>query len=235
MKTFTLVLLFSCILSGNSFAQETASEDPFVSLKQDLQLHWPKNRLIRFVFHGHSVPSGYGRAGEVHRYESYPMLFHRNLCEKYNYATIDLAITAIGGENAIRGEARFQEDVLALKPDVVFIDYSLNDRSFGLEKSATAWRSMIEQCQAANIPVVLLTPTPDSHEDILDSSTVLAQHAKQVRGLAKEYDVPLIDSYAAFGERVRDGVKIETYLSQPNHPNKAGNKIVAELIGRLFF
>lgn len=234
MKTFTLLLVTLSSIASESLAQDATVEDTFASLKREMQIHWPKNRLIRFVFHGHSVPAGYGRAGEVHRYDSYPMQFHRSLCERYNYATIDLAITAIGGENAIRGEARFADDVLALKPDVVFIDYSLNDRSFGLEKSSTAWRSMIEQCQAVNVPVILLTPTPDSHEDILDDTTVLAQHANQVRELANEYGVPLVDSYAAFGDRVRRGEKPDDFLSQPNHPNKAGNEIVAELIGRLF-
>ncbi|WP_040771050.1 SGNH/GDSL hydrolase family protein [Novipirellula maiorica] len=234
MKNFVLPVLILSIFAGDGFSQDVAVADPFASLKQEMQIHWPKNRLVRFVFHGHSVPAGYGRAGEVHRYDSYPMLFHRMLCDKYNYATIDIAITAIGGENAIRGDARFEEDVLSLKPDVVFIDYSLNDRAVGLEKAAAAWRSMIEKCQAANVPVILLTPTPDSHEDLLDDSTILAQHAKQVRELAKEYGVPLVDSYAAFREIVQQGNNIESYLSQPNHPNKAGNLIVAELIGRLF-
>ncbi|WP_442508674.1 SGNH/GDSL hydrolase family protein [Novipirellula sp. SH528] len=234
MKKFVLPVLIMVIFAGDGFSQEAEVADPFASLKQAMQVHWPKNRLIRFVFHGHSVPAGYGRAGEVHRYDSYSMLFHRALCDKYNYATIDIAITAIGGENATRGEARFDADVLSLKPDVVFIDYSLNDRAVGLDKAAAAWRSMIEKCQAANVPVVLLTPTPDSHEDLLDDSTPLGQHANQVRELAKEYRVPLVDSYAAFGEIVRQGNKIHSYLSQPNHPNKAGNRIVAELIGRLF-
>ncbi|MCM2372605.1 GDSL-type esterase/lipase family protein [Aporhodopirellula aestuarii] len=215
--------------------EETQPSDPFASLKKEMQIHWPKNRLIRFVFHGHSVPAGYGRAGEVSRYDSYPMQFHRKLCETYNYATIDLAITAIGGENAVRGNARFESDVLSLRPDVVFIDYSLNDRAVGLKATETAWRSMIEKCQAAGVPVVLLTPTPDSHENILDETTILAQHAEQVRKLAREYDLTLVDSYAAFRKLVDDGENIDDYLSQPNHPNKAGNRVVAELIGPWFW
>ncbi|MFG0288905.1 MAG: GDSL-type esterase/lipase family protein [Rhodopirellula sp. JB044] len=215
--------------------EEPKPSDPFASLKKEMQIHWPKNRLIRFVFHGHSVPAGYGRAGEVSRYDSYPMQFHRKLCETYNYATIDLAITAIGGENAVRGNARFESDVLSLRPDVVFIDYSLNDRAVGLKKTEAAWRSMIEKCQAAGVPVVLLTPTPDSHENILDETTILARHAEQVRKLAREYDLPLIDSYAAFRKLVEGGENIDDYLSQPNHPNKAGNRVVAELIGPWFW
>ncbi|WP_261367451.1 hypothetical protein [Aporhodopirellula aestuarii] len=39
---------------------------------------------------------------------------------------------------------------------------------------------------------MLFTPMPDSHEDILDETTNLARHAKQVRELAEEYGVPLI-------------------------------------------
>jgi len=239
-KSVLSLLLAFCFFTNGLLAQDstqdqaTVAADPFASLKEEMQVRWPKNRLIRFVFHGHSVPSGYTRAGVVRRYESYPMLFHKALCEKYDYATIDIAVPAIGGENAVRGAKRFKRDVLSLHPDVVFIDYSLNDRAVGLERTEAAWRSMIEESHAANVPVVLLTPTPDSHEDILDESTILAQHAQQVRDLAQEYKVPLVDSYAAFRDLVKAGNDINSYLSQPNHPNKKGNEVVAELIGQWF-
>jgi len=36
--------------------------------------------------------------------------------------------TAIGGENSSAGARRFESDVLVHKPDVLFIDYALNDR-----------------------------------------------------------------------------------------------------------
>lgn len=210
------------------------TEQKFDLLKERLQQKWPNNGLVRIVFHGHSVPAGYFQAANVRRFDSYPILFHQQLCKQYDTAVIDVCVSAIGGEASPAGAKRFETEVLNLKPDVVFIDYSLNDRGPGLAAAETAWRSMIEQALAADKIVVLLTPTPDSNEDILSETATLATHAAQVRQLATEYQIPMIDSYAAFKQLVADGNKIDQYLSQPNHPNRAGHEIVAKMIVDLF-
>jgi hypothetical protein len=124
--------------------------------------------------------------------------------------------------------------VLALKPDVVFIDYALNDRGVGLEKAEGAWRSMIDACVQKNVRVVLLTPTPDTRENILDDNATLVAHAAQVRKLAAEYRIPVIDSYAAFRKRAESGADISALMSQINHPNRQGHEIVAGLLDGLF-
>ncbi len=196
----------------------------------ELQKKWPKNRLVRVVCHGHSVPAGYFKTPEVRRHDSYPLLFHKQLCERFQTAPIDVCVTAIGGEKSDAGAERFERDVLSLKPDVVTIDYSLNDRGLGLEKAEVAWRAMIEASLERNILVIVLTPTPDSGESLTDPEAPLAKHAAQVRRLADEYKIPLVDSYAAFQQRVAAGESIESLLSQRNHPNRVGHDIVAELL-----
>lgn len=242
-----VVALATIALSSTSFADDPqrgghqqSDGDPqgmssdFDSLKSELRQEWPRNRTVRFVFHGHSVPAGYFKTPVVRTFDAYPTLFHQQLCERYPTAVIDVCVTAIGGENSVAGAARFEADVLALKPDVVFIDYSLNDRGVGLEKAAAAWRSMIEACIAKNVRVVLLTPTPDTRENILDDNAPLAAHAAQVRKLAAEYHIPSVDSYAAFRERVKSGTDLGTLMSQINHPNRRGHEIVARLLADLF-
>ena len=52
-------------------------------------------------------------------------------------------VTAFGGENSESGAARFEKDVLSHNPDVVCIDYALNDRGLGVERSRRALVSMI--------------------------------------------------------------------------------------------
>lgn len=206
----------------------------FEELVDELQRKWPKNRSIRFVFHGHSVPAGYFKTPVIQRFDSYPMIFQQEMCQAFPTAVIDVAVTAIGGENSQAGEARFQADVMSLKPDVVFIDYSLNDRRIGLQAAKVSWRKMIQSCIAANKKVVLLTPTPDSNEDITDVDSRLAQHARQVRKLGEEFDVPVVDSYAAFQQAVEAGNDVKSYLSQSNHPNRKGHVIVSNLLVSMF-
>ena len=206
----------------------------FDDVKQSLMLHWPKNRIVRFVFHGHSVPAGYFKTPTIRRFDSYPVLFHQELCELYSTAVIDVCTTAIGGENSQSGADRFAEDVLALKPDVVFIDYCLNDRRIGIDKAEQAWRKMIRQALNRKVKVVLLTPTPDSREDILSADSNLAQHARSIRRLGSEFGIPVVDSFEAFRRQVADGADVSSYLSQPNHPNRNGHEVVAGLILDLF-
>ena len=206
----------------------------FPSLMQQLQLKWPKNRTIRIVFHGHSVPAGYFKTPEIRRFDSYPLLFQQQLCQQFPTAAIDVSVTAIGGENSKQGASRFADDVLSIKPDLIFIDYSLNDRSLPLEEVRLYWEVMIVEATQNGIPIVLLTPTPDSREDITNDDSPLQKHADQVKHLGLSYKVPVVDSYGEFQRRVREGADVNSFLSQTNHPNRMGHDIVTQLIMKLF-
>ncbi|TWU49224.1 SGNH/GDSL hydrolase family protein [Rubripirellula reticaptiva] len=232
MQRFPL-LIAGFVLMVTPAVNVFGADPVFDELRVELRKKWPKNRTVRLVFHGHSVPAGYFRDGNVRTFDAYPSLLHRQLCQHFPTAVIDVCVTAIGGENSLRGAKRFKADVLSMRPDLVFIDYSLNDRFAGLDDSEQAWRSMIGEAQDAGVQVVLLTPTPDSNEDISDQATLLAQHADQVRRIAQDMNVPLVDSYDAFRKRVESGTDIDSLLSQPNHPNRDGHEVVAELLVQL--
>lgn len=209
-------------------------ENYFAKIAEEAARLWPANRRITFVAHGHSVPAGYFKTPEIRTFNAYPSLFHQQLAAANPTAMFEMIVTAIGGEESDSGAKRFAEDVLSLKPDVVLIDYSLNDRRLGLESAAAAWRSMIDACRENEVLVILLTPTPDKREDLLDETSPLAQHARQVRKLAAEYELPLVDSYAAFGSLVQQGHDVDEYMSQVNHPNRAGHMVVARVLAELF-
>lgn len=122
-------------------------------------MKWPKNRTINLVFHGHSIPSGYQKTPDVRTFESHPQLVFQGLKNKHPFAVMNCIVTAIGGEDSIAGAARFEKDVLCHQPDVIFIDYALNDRRRPLDEVEAAWKSMIQQAKQRKIPVVLITPT----------------------------------------------------------------------------
>ncbi|MFN3192794.1 MAG: SGNH/GDSL hydrolase family protein [Aureliella sp.] len=230
-----ILLLLPSVAPYTALAQEgiqIARASP--ELMDELVKVWPKNRTVRLVFHGHSVPAGYFKTPEIRRFDSYPHLVQRGLCNRFPTAAIDVSVTAIGGENSSSGAKRFEKDVLAKNPDVVFIDYSLNDRRIGLEDAAKSWEQMIREAKKRGVFVVLLTPTPDTREDILDDESTLEQHRLQVLQLGRKHGVVVVDSYAAFRKQVQAGKPVEEFLSQVNHPNRKGHEIVAGLILRLF-
>ncbi|MBI9015833.1 MAG: SGNH/GDSL hydrolase family protein [Phycisphaerae bacterium] len=198
---------------------------------QELSVKWPKNRSINIVFHGHSVPSGYFATPVVDTFNAYPHLFHVGLKQRYPYSVVNVIVTAIGGENSIKGSKRFARDVLCHKPDVLLIDYALNDRAAGLADAKSAWESMIEQALEKNIKVILLTPSIDVAHVVDKSDEPLNQHAQQIRQLAKKYNVGMVDSLATFDTVLVKGIKTKQLLSNGyNHPNRRGHDLIAEKI-----
>ena len=195
---------------------------------------WPENRTLHVVCHGHSVPSGYFMTPEIRTMKSYPHLLHVALARRFPHAVINVIVTAIGGETSVQGAGRFAADVLPHRPDVITIDYALNDRGDGLEAARRAWTVMIRQAKLAKVPVLLLTPTPDRAASLSDPADSLVQHAAQVRALAAEHGVGLVDSFAVFRRRVERGTKLATLMSSGNHPNLAGHKLVAAELMKWF-
>ncbi len=230
-------VLFSTILfpsKSNTTNNVANSSDYLKDCKLALEKKWPDNRTINLVFHGHSVPAGYFKTPVVNTFNSYPFLLLKELKDLYPYAVINIINTSIGGENSVNGEKRFESEVLVHRPDVLFIDYALNDRSIGLEKSAVAWSSMIEKATKKGIKVILLTPSPDQSINILNSNNDLQKHSAQIKLLANKYGVGLADSYEAFKQKVILGDSLSTYMSQVNHPNEKGNLLIANEILKYF-
>ena len=228
--------LFACatLCAGLLSAAPADPTNYLAAVDAELAKSWPGNRTVQIVCHGHSVPAGYFKTPLVDTFNAYPHLLHRGLKERHPRAVMNVIVTAIGGENSVSGAARFERDVLSLRPDVVTIDYALNDRRVGLEKARTAWTEMITKAKAQNIRVILLTPTGDQSAKLDDPADPLNQHAEQIRRLAAEYEVGLVDSLAAFQQHVQDGGKLVDLMSQVNHPNRAGHDLVTRELLRWF-
>jgi acyl-CoA thioesterase I len=232
---FIPVLFLSLAIHSQTITCNDADRSLYLSdLKSELVKQWPKNRTINIVFHGHSVPSGYFKTPVVNTFSSYPYQFLKKLKEIYPYAVVNVIITAIGGEDSEQGAARFESDVLIHKPDLVFIDYALNDRRIGLERANTAWNKMIKMAIDRKIKVILLTPSPDQKVDFNDPSNELKKHTDQIKQLAKENQTGLADSYQAFDSLYHDKAKLSLYMAQGNHPNEKGNELIANEIIKWF-
>lgn len=203
-------------------------------LKTELKKEWPNNRTINLVFHGHSVPAGYFKTPVVNTLEAYPYQLLRQIKARYPHAVVNVINTSIGGENSQRGEKRFATEVLPHRPDVLFIDYALNDRGIGLGEARKHWESMISEALKRNIKVILLTPSPDQRVDLLAPGNELEQHALQIEQLATAHGIGLADSYGLFKKQVQHGEKVADFMSQVNHPNARGHALIADELMTFF-
>lgn len=201
----------------------------------ELQKQWPDNRNINIAYHGHSVPSGYFATPLVNTFNSYPHLLHKVIKERFPFSCLNVIVTAKGGENSLSGSKRFCTDVLCHKPDIITIDYSLNDLEIGLQASRLNWSRMIEMALENNIKLILLTPSWDkSYFEQNESWTKLVMHAEQVRSLADEYNIGLSDSFNAFKYYINDGGDLTDLLSHINHPNRKGHELITMELAKWF-
>ncbi|MBC7720493.1 MAG: SGNH/GDSL hydrolase family protein [Pedobacter sp.] len=233
MKNKLLLFAVTFFIALIAQSQTPTNNDYLKPVLTDLQKQWPNNRTINFVFHGHSVPSGYFNTPYVNTLKGYPHLTLCYLKERFPCAVVNVIITAIGGEQSEQGAVRFKDEVLTMRPDVLFIDYVLNDRSIGLERARVAWVKMIEEGLINNKKIILLTPSPDMTEDILDNNSPLAKHSDQIRELALFYKIGLVDSYREFKNRCVAGESLSSYMSQSNHPNEKGHQLIFEEIKKI--
>lgn len=228
MKWLFPLLLASCSMVP---AQESPLPAPLLA---ELKKDWPKNRTINLVFHGHSVPAGYHETPEVKPFDSYPLMAMEKIQKANPHAVINAIVTAIGGEDSKKGAARFKKDALSMRPDVVFIDYALNDRRLPEAEVEKSWRSMAKAAKEASVPVVFLTPTGarDVRYDAVDEP--LEIRAAIIRRVAAEEGVLVADVFAAWKAGLKKGVKQDSLLAQANHPNRKGHEIAAKVIAGMF-
>jgi len=201
-----------------------------------LMVQWPENRAVNIVCHGHSVPAGYFATPYVNTFAAYPYLLHKALKQRFHYAVINVIVTAVGGENSQQGAGRFAGEALCHRPDVLTLDYGLNDRQITLQEAERAWRSMIEAALEKDVKLILLTPSWEQSYFLQNEDwEALLPHVSQIRGLAAEYGTGLVDTFALYQRHIDSGGELQDLISYINHPNEAGHKLIANSLAQWFY
>lgn len=226
-------LLLPLLLAGCSVSPVDEPKLP-APLLAELKKEWPESRTINLVFHGHSVPSGYHETPEVRPFESYPLMAMEKIQKANPHAVINAIVTATGGEDSAKGAARFERDVLSMRPDVIFIDYALNDRRLSEGEVERSWRTMARAARARGVPVVFVTPTGADNVRIGAPDEPLEVRANIIRRVAAEENVAVADVWAAWKAELKRGVRQDKLLATANHPNRRGHGIAAKVIAGMF-
>ena len=172
---------------------------------------------------------------------------------RYPDVTFSLINSGIGGDKASDGLARIDRSVIRFSPDLVLIEFGLNDSVkhglAGLRKFKLTMVEIVRRIeQQTEADIVLLTPnflaTSDNrnvHEEHrqkgyaetlpkIQNDGVLARYAQALRDVGAACDVPIADVYSVW-ERISDAVDTNTLLANGlNHPDAEGHRIAAETV-----
>ncbi len=161
----------------------------------------------------------------------------------------------VGGNNTDQARARFETDVLAHDPDLVIIQFGLNDSCIDLwdgmdrprisrETYTANLRYFVEILRKEDCDVILMTANPmrwtepllklygGAPYDVNDPwgfNLTNREYGDAVRALASDLDVPLIDVYQRFYDYGSvAGQAAEDLLLDGMHPNDRGHAMIAK-------
>ncbi|HEY9247965.1 MAG TPA: GDSL-type esterase/lipase family protein, partial [Rariglobus sp.] len=139
-------LLLSSLLVINS-TQAAPSFSDF-----DQRAH--KGERLSVVFFGGSLT--WGAQATDPQLTSYRALTSRKLEETYPDAHFRFWDAAIGGTGSQLGAFRLERDVLSRKPDLVFLDFTINDNPYAEPDPdrLAAYEAIVRRLVSSGIPVV---------------------------------------------------------------------------------
>ncbi len=165
---------------------------------------------------------------------SYRAIVSRELRDHYPNAHFTFVDAAIGGTGSQLGAFRLNRDVLAYEPDLVFLDFTVNDHASKVPEDdrLSSYESLIRRMLQADIPVVQVILAVKA--DIMPKPSVrpLDDIHKEI-GAA--YNLPLADVVTSMRKAVVDEARAtpDELWDLPNdstHPGDAGYALYAECV-----
>ena len=155
------------------------------------------------------------------------------------------------------GRDRFERDVLSRRPDLVIIQFGLNDSCIDVHRGKTGPRVrqtdyeqnlvyFISRLRERGGKVILMTPNPGRWSDAVKKkwgkppyntgdpmgfNLLNREYAETVRRVAREMKVPLIDVYRLFVDYdKKEGRSMDELLPDGMHPNDAGHRMIVRAL-----
>jgi lysophospholipase L1-like esterase len=184
---------------------------------------------VAIVAFGDSITAGFA----VRR--GFPSFWREMLQQKYPEARLEFINSGISGDTTEDGLARLDWAVLSYEPDLVTINFGINDcvLGLGLDEFEMNFVEMVRRIRAGPDSEILLLSSQPLETPPYDK--LVLDYYQTIERVASEMDVGFVDVYEAWMERVRSGTPLGSMIiSGLDHPNEAGYRIIAEELMKLF-
>lgn len=180
------------------------------------------------VFLGGSITAGANASDVAHRYVSLAANFMQSYYPKYAYASFRNA--GVGATGSWWALFRLQADVIANAPDVITLDWSVNDLDRGSSKGAAeaCIRRLIgalPNSRLVAIHFLCVAGAPGT-----DPTNTLEAVKQNCITLFGHYGIPHVDFAGGVQALVAGGASLATYLSDQVHPTDAGHAYAATML-----
>ena len=191
--------------------------------------------LLSVVFLGGSLT--WGAQATDPQLTSYRALTSRRLEERYPAARFRFWDSAIGGTTSQLGAFRLERDVLARKPDLVFLDFTVNDDPSvpPVADRLASYEAIVRRLVSAGVPVVQAIfavkkdVLPGADERPLDAAH---KAIAQAYGLPSGDAVTLMRAKVAAGEVTAD--ELWDTPTDATHPGDKGYALYADAVWAAF-
>jgi acyl-CoA thioesterase-1 len=156
---------------------------------------------------------------------------------KVRYPKSRVAITnrGIPGDTAEGGLARLQHDVIDLNPDLVVIQFGLNDALSGIspetfEHTVTTIVKKLKAGTKSEILLLTSVPIMNGHENF-----VAEQFYHSILNAAEKEHVPVVQVHGYWKKRISEGLDSKKLVQADQvHPTLEGYRLIAEAIMEVF-
>jgi len=210
---------------------------------KELELSRIQNSFPRLVCLGDSVTFGWNQAYT----KSYPFLLENRLKEQY--PEILVVNSGVGGETVVDGLSRLDSDVFYFNPQVVIINFGLNDafvikignedtdliNYIDLDTYIDTYKQLIERILEKDIKVLIMSTNPTIPEKLWQNKDIANKlgesykiYNQAAKAIAEDYDLIFVDIWDDF----MTGGKLSSLL-QPDsvlHPNEKGLILISEIL-----
>ena len=218
----------------------------------------------RIVFTGDSVTDGgWGRSSDFgrptaernhkdlnHIYgHGYMMLCASYFEAAYPQRPFEFFNRGISGDDLARIEARWEEDAVAMRPDVLSLLVGINDtylhvrnhagEQFDFEGWESRYRALLDRARAANPDLRIMLGTPfiarvgrnGAADNYLRCERITHRLAEIVCRIAADYGAVVLRYDEMFGcqKRVHPSVPMSHWIWDGIHPTAAGHRLMSDL------
>lgn len=226
----SMLLGMGCAVAEESVFTDEMVQRSLVSVGNTERIHKAiakaqSGETVTLAYLGGSITEG--AQAQPQKTACYAYLSAQLFAEKFakDPEQINYVNAGISGTPSLLGITRVEQDVLSKQPDVVFVEFAVNDSSD--EQARIVYESLVRRLlNSETQPAVVLIFT------VLAGGYTAQPHMQAV---GTHYNLGMISvKNAMFPEITAGNMTFDDYSADKVHPNTAGHAFIADMLGYYF-